>query len=256
MISGATAELSQVSSAPLNAVSRTLLSRNVSAVAPNSGFDNGPSIRAAKNATSKKPNGRSGRRVVMREYACACRHSLLRFGQNLRGAAPRRGGSRARSGGRARGMFRPLGAQRGGQDDHHRDPRRAAAADVGRRRDPRPAVGSDDDEIRQRIGISFQETKLSEKLSVRETLILFRSFYRRGITPDEAIERVELQEKATSWVGKLSGGQRQRLAVACAWSAIPSCCSSTSRRRGSIPARDGSCGRSFVRIAGSAAPCC
>jgi len=76
--------------------------------------------------------------------------------------------------------------------------------------------GSDDDEIRQRIGISFQETKLSEKLSVRETLILFRSFYRRGITPDEAIERVELQEKATSWVGKLSGGQRQRLAVACA----------------------------------------
>src|SRR5579862_4377346 len=38
--------------------------------------------------------------------------------------------------------------------------------------------GSDDDEIRQRIGISFQETKLSEKLSVRETLILFRSFYR------------------------------------------------------------------------------
>ncbi len=76
--------------------------------------------------------------------------------------------------------------------------------------------GRDDDAIRQRIGISFQETKLSEKLSVRETLSLFRSFYTRGITPDEAIERVELTEKAKNWVGKLSGGQKQRLAVACA----------------------------------------
>ena len=76
--------------------------------------------------------------------------------------------------------------------------------------------GKDDDALRQRIGISFQETKLSEKLSVRETLALFRSFYRRGITPEEAIERVELADKAKTWVGKLSGGQKQRLAVACA----------------------------------------
>src|ERR1700723_2341830 len=43
--------------------------------------------------------------------------------------------------------------------------------------------GTDDDAIRQRIGISFQETKLSEKLSVRETLKLFRSFYERGMDP-------------------------------------------------------------------------
>lgn len=76
--------------------------------------------------------------------------------------------------------------------------------------------GRQDDELRQRIGISLQETRLSEKLTIRETLVLFRSFYRRGITPEEAIARVSLQEKATSWVKKLSGGQRQRLAVACA----------------------------------------
>jgi ABC-2 type transport system ATP-binding protein len=76
--------------------------------------------------------------------------------------------------------------------------------------------GQRDDEIKQRIGISLQETKLSEKLSVRETLTLFRSFYRRGLLPDEAMQRVSLEEKATAWVGKLSGGQRQRLAVACA----------------------------------------
>jgi ABC-2 type transport system ATP-binding protein len=76
--------------------------------------------------------------------------------------------------------------------------------------------GVDDDAIKQRIGISLQETKLSEKLSVRETLTLFRSFYRAGIDPEEAIRRVSLEEKARSWVGKLSGGQKQRLAVACA----------------------------------------
>ena len=76
--------------------------------------------------------------------------------------------------------------------------------------------GKDDDAIRQRIGISFQETKLSEKLSVRETLTLFRSFYERGTHPEAVMEQVELTEKAKSWVGKLSGGQRQRLAVACA----------------------------------------
>lgn len=78
------------------------------------------------------------------------------------------------------------------------------------------AWGSDDDSLRQRIGISFQETRLSEKLTVLETVTLFRSFYRQGITPDEVLAYVSLESKATSWVGKLSGGQKQRLAVACA----------------------------------------
>jgi ABC-2 type transport system ATP-binding protein len=76
--------------------------------------------------------------------------------------------------------------------------------------------GTKDDEIKQRIGISLQETRLSEKLTVRETLTLFRSFYAKGITPDDAIAQVSLQDKANAWVKKLSGGQRQRLAVACA----------------------------------------
>jgi ABC-2 type transport system ATP-binding protein len=76
--------------------------------------------------------------------------------------------------------------------------------------------GEHDDEIRQQIGTSLQETRLSEKLTVRETLTLFRSFYREGLDPDEAIAMVSLQEKANAWVRNLSGGQRQRLAVACA----------------------------------------
>ena len=66
--------------------------------------------------------------------------------------------------------------------------------------------GRQDEEIRQRIGISLQETRLSEKLSVLETLILFRSFYRQGLPPSEAMRRVSLEEKASAWVGKLSGG--------------------------------------------------
>lgn len=76
--------------------------------------------------------------------------------------------------------------------------------------------GPDEDALRQRLGITLQETRLSEKLTVRETLTLFRSFYRHGVEPDEAIAVVSLQEKARARVGKLSGGQRQRLAVACA----------------------------------------
>jgi ABC-2 type transport system ATP-binding protein len=76
--------------------------------------------------------------------------------------------------------------------------------------------GRDDAAIKERIGISLQETRLSEKLEVRETVTLFRSFYKNGPDPDEVIRRVSLEEKARARVGKLSGGQRQRLAVACA----------------------------------------
>jgi ABC-2 type transport system ATP-binding protein len=81
--------------------------------------------------------------------------------------------------------------------------------------------GRADNEIRQRIGISLQETRLSEKLTVLETLTLFRSFYRQGYDPAEVLARVSLDDKANSLVGKLSGGQKQRLAVACALVGAP-----------------------------------
>src|SRR5262249_39826195 len=74
--------------------------------------------------------------------------------------------------------------------------------------------GEDDGTLRQRLGISLQETRLAEKLTVRETLTLFRSFYGQGLEPAELLELVSLTEKADAYVGKLSGGQRQRLAVA------------------------------------------
>jgi ABC-2 type transport system ATP-binding protein len=76
--------------------------------------------------------------------------------------------------------------------------------------------GRHDDAIRQRIGISLQETRLTDKLSVGETVRLFRSFYDQGCEPAEVIAAVSLTEKSGAWVHKLSGGQKQRLSVACA----------------------------------------
>ena len=70
--------------------------------------------------------------------------------------------------------------------------------------------------IRERIGVSLQETRLSDRLTVMETMNLFRSFYTSGIEPAEAIARVSLQEKSKTWITKLSGGQKQRIAVATA----------------------------------------
>src|SRR5258707_9210661 len=76
--------------------------------------------------------------------------------------------------------------------------------------------GENDDALRQRLGISLQETRLAEKLTVLETLILFRSFYHHGLEPHAVLEEVRLVDKAGAYVGKLSGGQKQRLAIACA----------------------------------------
>ena len=70
--------------------------------------------------------------------------------------------------------------------------------------------------LRERLGIQLQETQLADKLTVEETVRLFRSFYRESHSVDEVLALVELEEKRTAWVGKLSGGQKQRLAVACA----------------------------------------
>jgi ABC-2 type transport system ATP-binding protein len=79
----------------------------------------------------------------------------------------------------------------------------------------------DERELRQRLGIQLQETRLAEKLTVEETLRLFRSFYRTGHTVDELLGMVELDAKRASWVGRLSGGQKQRLALACALAGRP-----------------------------------
>lgn len=71
-------------------------------------------------------------------------------------------------------------------------------------------------ELRERLGIQLQETQLPDKITVIETLQLFRSFFRQGPSAEDAMGLVQLQEKRDSRVGNLSGGQKQRLALACA----------------------------------------
>jgi ABC-2 type transport system ATP-binding protein len=75
---------------------------------------------------------------------------------------------------------------------------------------------SDERALRERLGISLQETHLPERLSVAEILTLFRSFFAKGCSPDDVLRTVSLEEKRNAHYGKLSGGQKQRLAVACA----------------------------------------
>jgi ABC-2 type transport system ATP-binding protein len=75
---------------------------------------------------------------------------------------------------------------------------------------------SNANQLRQRIGIQLQETQFPDKLTVEETLRLFRSFFRRGIPVEESIKTSQLEEKRKARVVTLSGGQKQRLAMACA----------------------------------------
>ena len=80
---------------------------------------------------------------------------------------------------------------------------------------------SDEPQLRERLGVQLQETILADKLTVEETLRMFRSFYRDGRTVEEVLDLVKLGEKRAAWVSKLSGGQKQRLALACSLVGAP-----------------------------------
>lgn len=71
-----------------------------------------------------------------------------------------------------------------------------------------------EDQLHRVIGISLQETRFIDKLTVSETLKLFSSFYQLDYGRVlEIIDIVGLEEKKKSYVVNLSGGQRQRLAL-------------------------------------------
>ena len=71
--------------------------------------------------------------------------------------------------------------------------------------------------VKQRIGAVLQTIALQDKITPREALSLFASFYRNTVAPDRLLERFALGEKADAPFDTLSGGQRQRLAVALAF---------------------------------------
>jgi ABC-2 type transport system ATP-binding protein len=75
---------------------------------------------------------------------------------------------------------------------------------------------SDGVSIRERIGVTLQETRLPDKETVHEIVTLFRSFYKTGARPEDVIALVSLESKADAFIEQLSGGQQQRLAVALA----------------------------------------
>ncbi len=72
-------------------------------------------------------------------------------------------------------------------------------------------------EVKQMIGVALQSTSLQDKITPREALRLFGSFYRERVPPGELLERFALTEKADARFETLSGGQRQRLAIALAF---------------------------------------
>jgi len=112
--------------------------------------------------------------------------------------------------------------------------------------------GQDDDRLRQRMGISLQETRFGEKLSVVETLILFRSFYRTGNDPLVVLKEVGLTEKAHAWVGSSPACSASAWRWPAPWLAIPRCCFWMSPRQAWIRNRAASYGIRFADSASEA----
>ncbi len=69
-------------------------------------------------------------------------------------------------------------------------------------------------ELHRSIGLSLQETRFIDKLTVEETMKLFAGFYQLGDERvSEIISEINLNEKKKSYTVNLSGGQRQKLAL-------------------------------------------
>ncbi len=109
--------------------------------------------------------------------------------------------------------------------------------------------------LRERLGIQLQETQLSDKLTVLETVTLFRSFFRRGPAPAEAMARVRTRPRSSTraW-GRCRAARNNGSRSPARWSANPNCCSSTNRPPASTRRRAGRCGTWCVSSSATAAP--
>ncbi len=68
-------------------------------------------------------------------------------------------------------------------------------------------------ELRELVGVQFQEAELPAMIRVREALELYASFYRSPRPWRPLAEQWGLQDKLESRFDKLSGGQKQRLFI-------------------------------------------
>jgi ABC-2 type transport system ATP-binding protein len=71
--------------------------------------------------------------------------------------------------------------------------------------------------VRERIGVALQTSTVQDKITPREALALYGSFYARHLEPAALLERFSLGAKADAAFDSLSGGQKQRLALALAF---------------------------------------
>ncbi|WP_118828709.1 ABC transporter ATP-binding protein [Salinibacter ruber] len=72
------------------------------------------------------------------------------------------------------------------------------------------------DPFYRRVGAQLQATALPDRITVREALDLFASFYPETTDRDALLDRWGLADKRNASFGALSGGQKQRLFVALA----------------------------------------
>jgi len=71
-------------------------------------------------------------------------------------------------------------------------------------------------QLKDRVGVCLQSTRLPEKIKVREAMELFGALYTRTVDTVQLLKRLQLWEKREAQYSTLSGGQKQRLALALA----------------------------------------
>ena len=78
-------------------------------------------------------------------------------------------------------------------------------------------IVADPGAVRGILGAQLQSTQLQDKLTPRQAIGFFRSFYRKGLPVDQLLNRFRLVEKADATFDSLSAGQRQRVGLALAF---------------------------------------
>src|SRR5215510_10746727 len=111
----------------------------------------------------------------------------------------------------------------------------------------------DERALRERIGVQLQETQLAEKVTVVETLRLFRSFYKRGHSVMKSSTRSPLKKNETRASASSRADRNRGSQSPARSSAIPSCCFWMSQLPDSIHrrvSRSGTSSKSFAPAAG------
>lgn len=77
-------------------------------------------------------------------------------------------------------------------------------------------VAKDPEAIRYIIGVQPQSPAFQDKTKLKELLELFAAAYGEKVDTAEFLRKVQLEDKANSYVENLSGGQKQRFSIAAA----------------------------------------